>query len=146
MKGSLLAALVAVTATAAALAADVGDSAGIGQAGFYGRIDVRGYPLPHLVYDQPVAVDQVAFDRPPIYMRVPPGYAGHWSKHCREYNACDERVLFVEDDWYRHEFAPRYREHVIERDDGRQGDSRENHGTANGDDRRGDEHVHGRDR
>jgi hypothetical protein len=35
------------------------------------------------------------------YQQVPPGHARNWRKHCREYNACGERVYFVQNDWYR---------------------------------------------
>jgi hypothetical protein len=62
--------------------------------------------------------------RPPIYLRVPPGHAKHWSKHCHEYNACGERVYFVQDDWYQHEYVPRYQE--------RHGDNHGKHGNDHG--------------
>ena len=49
-------------------------------------------------------------ERPPIYLHVFPGHATHWRKHCREYNACDERVYFVHDTWYDREYVPHYQE------------------------------------
>jgi len=49
-------------------------------------------------------------DREPIYLRVPPGHAKKWSKHCHEYNACGEAGLFVQDKWYNREYVPRYQE------------------------------------
>ena len=58
-------------------------------------------PIPVVV--QPAVV---AVERPPIYLRVPPGHAKHWSKHCREYNACGERVFFVEERWYKEVYLP----------------------------------------
>ena len=51
-------------------------------------LDVGDYPQPTVIYGQPIAVQRVPADRPPVYLRVPPGHAKHWSKHCREYNAC----------------------------------------------------------
>jgi hypothetical protein len=114
MKQLLMAAAVAAvsitTTIPAAVAADVGVSISVGQPGFYGQLDIGDYPRPQVLYAQPVIVDRVQYERPPVYMRVPPGHAKHWSKHCREYNACGERVMFVRDDWYNHEYAPRYRE------------------------------------
>jgi len=110
MKRFLLAAALAAT-TAPALATDVGVSISIGQPGFYGRIDIGGYPSPRVLYPQPVIIEHVPMQRPPIYLRVPPGHAKKWSKHCHEYNACGERVYFVQDDWYQNEYVPHYQEH-----------------------------------
>lgn len=124
----LTVALIAVTSPL--LAADVAVSVSIGEPGFYGRIDIGDYPQPRVIYRQPIIVERVVVDRPPIYMRVPPGHAKNWRKHCREYNACGERVLFVQDTWYSHEYVPRYRERhseLRERDGRgeRQGDVRD---------------------
>lgn len=98
---------------APAFAADVGVSISVGQPGFYGRIVIgNAYPRPVLVYPQAVVVDRVPAGRPPLYLNVPPGHAKHWSRHCREYNACGERVYFVRNDWYEREYVPHYqREH-----------------------------------
>lgn len=120
MKNFLFAAALAA-AVAPAAATDVGVSVSIGQPGFYGRIDIGDFPPPQVIYAQPVIVQRVPMDRPPIYLHVPPGHAKHWSKHCRKYGACGERVYFVQDDWYNREYVPRYREH---RGDGR-GDDRD---------------------
>ena len=128
MKQFLLAAALAAV-SAPILAADVGVSLSIGQPGFYGRIDIGDYPQPQLIYPQPVAVDRVPYGRPPVYLHVPPGHAKHWRKHCREYNACGERVFFVQDNWYNREYVPRYQEH--------HGDRREDH-RDHRDDHRGD--------
>jgi hypothetical protein len=129
MKKLLLAAALAATALTAApaFAADVGVSINIGQPGFYGRLDIGDFPRPAVIYSRPVYVEREAISRPPIYLRVPPGYQKHWRRHCAEYNACGERVYFVRDSWYQHEYAPRYRE--------RHGD----HGDR-GDHGRGDDH------
>ena len=91
-----------------AQAADVAVSVSIGEPGFYGRLDIGGFPQPRLIYAQPVIVTPAPPGRPPIYLRVPPGHAKHWSKHCHAYDACGERVYFVKDDWYTREYAPRY--------------------------------------
>jgi len=128
MKQFLLAAALAAV-SAPILAADVGVSLSIGQPGFYGRIDIGDYPQPQLIYRQPVAVEMVPAGRPPVYLHVPPGHAKHWRKHCREYNACGERVFFVQDNWYNREYVPRYQEH--------HGDRREDH-RDHRDDHRGD--------
>lgn len=133
MKRFLLAAIVAAAATQV-LAADVGVSVSIGQPGFYGRIDVGGYPPPQFIYQQPRYIEAVPYDRPPIYLRVPPGHAKHWGKHCREYDACGERVYFVQDRWYSREYAPRYREANYGRRDERRDERHEDRR----DDRRGD--------
>jgi len=112
MKRLLLAATLAV-AILPVHAADVGVSVSIGQPGFYGHIDINGggYPPPRVLYREPKYVERVAMHRPPIYLRVPPGHARNWSKHCHEYSACGERVYFVNHSWYQNEYVPRYQEH-----------------------------------
>ena len=138
----LLAAAMLAALTTPAIATDVGVSISIGQPGFYGRIDIGGFPQPRVIYRQPVIVERISVERPPIYLRVPAGHARHWSKHCHEYNACDERVLFVRDDWYSREYVPRYRERHDYRDDRHDG-----HWDEHRDDRRdgwGDDHRSGR--
>ncbi|MEO8407487.1 MAG: hypothetical protein ABI476_03570 [Oxalobacteraceae bacterium] len=113
----LAASLLALTSTA--IASDVGVSINIGQPGFYGRINIGDFPQPRVIYAQPVIVERPAryIERQPLYLRVPPGHAKHWSKHCRAYNACGQQVYFVQDSWYTNEYAPRYREQHGYRDD-----------------------------
>jgi hypothetical protein len=136
MKQLLVAAALIITATPL-FAADVNVSLSVGQPGFYGQIDMGDHPQPRVLYRQPRMVERVEMDRPPIYMRVPPGHAQNWRRHCREYNACGERVYFVQDNWYRHEYMPRYRDrHQDYRDDDRN----------NRHDRRNDDRGRGRNR
>lgn len=124
MKCFLIAAAVAATTvTIPAHAADVGVSISIGEPGYYGRLDINDYPPPQVIYQQPIAIERVPMDRPPIYLRVPPGYARHWDRHCREYHACDERVFFVQDNWYSREYVPRYRKQHRMHQDERQGEN-----------------------
>jgi len=112
MKLILLAALL-VAATGPSSASDVGVSVSIGQPGFYGQLDIGGYPPPQVIYRQP----RVSYDSPPLYLRVPPGHAKNWSKHCGAYNACNQRTFFVKDSWYNNQYAPRYQERNSERRD-----------------------------
>lgn len=141
MKKFLIAAAVASAAFATptfittALAADVGVSVSIGQPGFYGRIDIGDYPYPQprVIYSQPRVIERVYVEREPVYMRVPPGHAKNWRKHCHRYNACGERVYFVQDSWYNSEYAPRYREQHY----GHQGYQRDNRRDDHRDDQRG---------
>jgi len=128
MKRFLIAAAVAaVTVTTPVLAADVGVSVTIGDPGFYGRLDIGGFPPPQVIYRQPIAIEWVPMERPPVYLRVPPGHAKHWHKHCRKYNACGERVFFVHDNWYQSEYAPRYQEQHRHRRDDRRDEHRDDH-------------------
>ncbi len=139
MKRLLFAAALAAI-TAPSLAADVGVSLSIGQPGFYGHLDIGDFPQPRLIYQQPRVLYRAAMHRPPIYLHVPPGHAKNWRRHCREYNACNERVYFVQNNWYSQEYVPRYQE--------RHGDRRDNRRDERGDDRhdgRGnDRHDNGR--
>jgi hypothetical protein len=110
MKRFLFGAALA-TLMGSALAADVGVSVNIGQPGFYGRIDIGNAPQPRVIYAQPVIIQRpsVIYERQPIYLRVPPGHEKHWDKNCRKYNACGQPVFFVQDGWYRNDYAPAYR-------------------------------------
>jgi hypothetical protein len=81
----------------------------IGQPGFYGRIDIGDFGPPPVIYAEPIIVQRPAVVIPqrPIYLRVPPGHAKKWDKHCHRYNACAQPVMFVQDSWYQNEYAPR---------------------------------------
>jgi hypothetical protein len=153
MKRFLIAATIATASVSTpVLAADVGVSISIGQPGFYGRLDIGDFPQPRVIYAQPVMIERVPMERPPIYLRVPPGHQKHWKKHCHEYNACGERVFFVQDNWYSHEYAPRYQEqhrnrgedHRDERKDDRR-EHRDDHREKQKEERQGDDHERGRD-
>ena len=104
------AAITAALSASFVHAADVGVSISVGQPGFYGQIDIGDYPRPRVIYREPRIIERMEIDHPPIYMRVPPGHAKHWDKHCHEYGACNRRVYFVQDHWYNREYVPRYQE------------------------------------
>jgi hypothetical protein len=147
MKRFLIAAAVAAaTVTTPALAGDVGVSISIGQPGFYGTLDIGGYPQPQVIYRQPIAIERMPMERAPIYLRVPPGHAKHWRNHCREYNACGERVYFVQDNWYNREYVPRYQEQHRDRRDDRRDERRDDRRGNQRDDRQGNGNGHNRDR
>ena len=135
MKIFMIATALAATFTLTpAIAADVGVSISIGQPGFYGRLDIGDYPPPQVIYRQPRIIERVTIERPPVYLRVPPGHRKNWKKHCREYNACGERVYFVQNNWYQQQYVPRYREQQREyreqrgNDRQREGDHQNNRG------------------
>jgi hypothetical protein len=119
-------------------------SISVGQPGFYGRIDLGDFRAPPVVYAQPVIIERRAhYEAAPIYLRVPPGHAKNWRKHCGAYNACGQRVLFVQDNWYNNTYAPRYRDgggqhHGRDRD--RDGDHDRNDHRGNGNGRGHDKH------
>lgn len=125
----LLFAMALAVAAVPVLAADVGVSVSIGQPGFYGQINIGGYPPPQLIYSAPRVMYRSALQRPPIYMNVPPGHAKNWRKHCRLYNACGERVYFVQNNWYEREYVSHYQK--------RQGDRGVNERVDHHDDHRG---------
>jgi len=147
MKRFLIAAAIAATfVTTPVLAADIGVSLSIGQPGFYGQLDIGDYPPPQVIYRQPMIIEQVSIDRPPVYLRVPPGYARNWSRHCREYNAYGERVYFVQDNWYNNEYVPRYQEQHRDRWDDRRDEHRDEYRGDRREDNRKDGNEHGRGR
>lgn len=147
MKRFLIAtAVVSATLINPVLAADVGVSVSIGQPGFYGRIDIGDYPYPQprVIYNQPRIIEHVYVEREPIYLRVPPGHAKNWRKHCHAYNACGERVYFVQDDWYQRDYVPRYQEHHRDRHDDRRDNHKDDQRGKRGHDRSDNDHGRGR--
>ncbi len=105
-----IALLVAALATPV-FADNVAVSITVGQPGYYGHLDIGNYPPPQLIYSQPVVIEAVpmGMSRPPVYLRVPPGQAKNWRKHCGKYNACGQPVYFVSDNWYNRVYVPDYR-------------------------------------
>ena len=108
MKRLVFAALMLASSHAAVAQVSVS----VGLPGFYGRIDIGTAPPPKLIYPQPVIIQPVTVVQPvqPIYLRVPPGHAQKWSKHCHKYNACAQPVYFVNDDWYHNTYVPYHRD------------------------------------
>jgi hypothetical protein len=109
MNRFLIAAALALAASSA-LATEVSVSITMGQPDYYGRVDIGGFPPPPLIYAEPVVIQTVPAGvvRQPVYMRVPPGHAKDWGKHCRKYNACGQPVYFVQDRWYGDTYVPGY--------------------------------------
>ncbi|MDP1862748.1 MAG: hypothetical protein Q8K52_02445 [Thiobacillus sp.] len=143
MKHLFIAAAFTLAAAVPALAADVGVSISIGDPGFYGRIDIGDYPQPRLIYREPRVIYREAA-REPIYLRVPPGHAKNWRKHCRKYDACGERVYFVQDSWYNQVYVPRYQERHDDRRSGRKDEHRDKH-QKDRNDHHDNDRKHGRD-
>ena len=132
MKRILFAGLLAVASVPAF--AQVGVSVSVGQPGFYGQIDIGNAPRPQVIYAEPRVIERTVVGSP-IYLRVPPGHAKHWRKHCGAYNACGRPVYFVQDSWYSREYVPYYQEHHGGRG---HGDNHGHHGHGRG-------HGHDRD-
>lgn len=103
----IAAAITAASLTAPAFAAV---SVSVGEPGFYGRIDIGGYSQPRVIYGQPVVVERYARHREPVYLHVPVYQTRNWNRYCGQYDACGVPVYFVQDDWYRTQYVPVYRE------------------------------------
>lgn len=111
MRNAFLAAAVALTLTGFATpgsAANIDVTINIGQPGYYGPLDISDFGRPRVIYQEPRIIHRVSVPREPIYLHVPPGHAKNWRKHCGKYNACGDRVYFVQDSWYNREYVPRY--------------------------------------
>lgn len=104
----LAALLLGLSLSGLAQAVDVDVNIHLGQPGYYGRIDIGDFGRPPLIYREPVIIQPVTVRREPVYLHVPPGHAKNWRKHCAKYNACGERVYFVQNSWYEREYVPRY--------------------------------------
>lgn len=136
MKKLIIALALATAACATPALADVGISIRIGEPGFYGELDIGRDEHPRIINARPVLVVHRYRNLAPVYLRVPPGHQRNWSRYCDQYNACARPVYFVRDDWYRNEYAPRYRKaHGYDRDD--RHDDRHDH-----DDHHDDHHDH----
>ena len=109
MNRLLIAAALALAASPA-IATDVSVSITMGQPGYYGRVDIGGFPPPPLIYAEPVIIQSVPVGvvRQPAYLHVPPGHAKDWGKHCRKYGACGQPVYFVQNRWYSDTYVPGY--------------------------------------
>ena len=130
-----------------AVAQDVGVSISVGEPGFYGRIDIGDAPRPRIYYDQPMIVEQVTVIQEPIYLHVRPGHASHWKDHCHEYQACGQRVYFVNDNWYNTVYVPHHRERSGRRDGGyenRQGEGGRDRNEADHRGNSGKQHSNGK--
>lgn len=123
-------------ATLFALPAAAQVSVSIGQPGFYGRLDIGGFPPPPLLFAEPMIIRPAPVAYPPIYLRVPPGHAKHWHRYCDRYSACGRPVYFVQDNWYRNEYAPVYRERHGHRHDSYRDGYRDGYRDDRRDDRR----------
>lgn len=127
---ALVAASLSLLSTATH-AANVDVSINIGQPGYYGRIDIGDFGRPQVIYREPRVIERVVVEREPIYLHVPPGHAKNWRKHCRKYDACGERVYFVQDNWYNSQYVPRYqakhRDRHEDRRDDRHDDRHDDH-------------------
>jgi hypothetical protein len=106
MKKMLIGAALFAAASVPALA-QTHVSINIGDPGFYGVIDNRGYARPRVYVSRPVVIERVRYYQDPIYLRVPPKHRHNWGRYCHRYDACGVPVLFVRDDWYRDTYAPR---------------------------------------
>jgi hypothetical protein len=115
MKKLILAVLM-VSATAGAMAQI---SIPLGNSGYYGRIDLGNLSAPPVIYQEPMFAQRPQNYQTlrPTYLRVPPGHAKKWSKHCAAYNACNRPVYFVQDSWYNDTYAPHYLKMRANKDD-----------------------------
>ena len=126
--------LIAALALAAAgatpvLAGDLGIAISIGEPGFYGQLVIGDVDRPRLVVATPVVVVETHSHLAPIYVRVPDVQRRNWARYCGRYSACGRPVYFVRDDWYRNEYAPRYRkEHGYDKN----GNNGRGHGNGHG--------------
>lgn len=144
MKNFLFGAALAVLGTSV-LAADVGVSVSIGQPGFYGRIDIGNVPQSQLIYTAPRIIQPMPHGvvHQPIYLRVPPGHAKKWDKHCHRYNACGQPVYFVQESWYQNQYQNQNQYPSGRHDDS--GDRRNDHGNQGNGNGHGKKHGRGND-
>lgn len=109
MNQKLAAAITGFAFASSAWAVDVGVAIEVGDPDFYGRIEIGNVARPVLIYEEPIVVHRGPAPGAPLYLRVPPGHAKKWKKHCARYDACSRPVYFVQDDWYTNTYAPQVR-------------------------------------
>ena len=99
-----------LAATSAIAELDVDVNVNLGAPDYYGRIDLDDYPRPQLIYTEPrIIMPRVGVVAAPVYLHVPPGHAKDWDKHCSKYNACGDRVFFVQPEWYTTTYVPAFK-------------------------------------
>ncbi len=116
----------------------------IGELAYYGLLELAGLPQPQLLYPDSVIIRRTQAVRSPVYLRVPPGHAKNWSKHCGRYNACSRPVYFVDDNWYQRTYVPAYQARHRDRDDDHDDDHGDKH--RGKDKKNGKKHGKGRDK
>lgn len=110
LSGAVLALITTVLLISAPLpAAPVGVPSVSVDPDFYGRITLGDAPRPRILYE-PMIIERGPQQLEPIYLRVRPGHARRWKLHCREYDACGQRVYFVQDEWYRDVYSMHQRQ------------------------------------
>jgi hypothetical protein len=133
-KNKLLLSLASVLLLGASSSHADSVSISVGQPGFYGQINIGGYPAPQLLYPQPVIVQPAPYGAQPLYLYAPPRHVHNWKKYCRQYGACGSPVYFVQQRWYNQVYVPQYRRehgHGYERHD-HDHDDRHGHGHGHG--------------
>lgn len=92
----------------------------VGQPGYYGTLDINGYPDPQYYNARPVVITRSAgMTNEPMYLRVPQDQRLHWAANCDAYDACGQPVYFVQDRWYSDVYSPQYRTRYGVRNDDR---------------------------
>jgi hypothetical protein len=136
-------ALIGIAAYAAPALAGVDVSISLGQPNFYGRIDMGDAPPPRIIYAEPRIVERVTVVQEPIYLHVRPGHARNWTRYCGEYNACGQRVYFVNDNWYNTTYVQHYRQRGGGHDEGQHDDGHDGHHEGDRDHDNGHHRGHG---
>ena len=86
-----------------------------GDRDYYGVLTIRG-DRPVVIVEEPRVVHPRGHSEP-LYVRVPPGHAKHWEKHCAKYRACERPVYFVDDHWYHEHYVVKAKRHGKKHDD-----------------------------
>ncbi|MDE2598084.1 MAG: hypothetical protein KGL40_00520 [Rhodocyclaceae bacterium] len=86
---------------------------GMGQPGFYGRIEIGTAQQPPLLISDAIMGNPGVYTGQPVYMHVPRAHAYAWSRYCHLYGACDWMVYFVDNDWYDTVYVPGFRSGIF---------------------------------
>jgi hypothetical protein len=101
--------LIGLGLAAAALTASAQVSVNLGgrlAPGIYGSVNIGDYGRPALVYAQPqVIIRDRTYIEDPIYLYIPVYQQQSWRRYCRQYDACNRPVYFVQERWVRDRFA-----------------------------------------
>ena len=110
-------------------------SIGINQPGVYGRVTIGDVPRPALYRPEPVIIappPRVVVDRRPIYLYVPPAHQQDWRRYCGRYDACNQPVYFVREDWVRERYQHEHPGWNNGHGHGKGHDKHDNHGHGHG--------------
>lgn len=111
IKNRLMRAAALATIALAVIAPSKAFCANLGEVLFWGIVPALTGLTPRVWNDTPImAIGTYTPGVEVIYLNVPNDHRRNWKKHCHRYDACHRPVYFLQGNWYRQVYVPRYRQ------------------------------------